>query len=162
MAAVSDKKSADSTPAMWPVQQLAGRIIGTIHECTVDTTAAMRSWSRQADLERALNALADDNLADLGITREQIPALAGAEGAPELLRRMLQRLGLPAQSLAEFAELQSQVVHECAICFARAACKRWLRRGQPADGYKSFCPNAATFDQLIKDAFQLATATETR
>jgi hypothetical protein len=75
---------------------------------------------------------------------------------------MLQRLGLSAQSLAEYAELQSLVAHECAVCLARTACKHWLRRGQPADGYKSFCPNAATFDQLIKHALQPAMAKENR
>jgi hypothetical protein len=36
-----------------------------------------------------------------------------------------------------------------------------LRRGQPADCYKSFCPNAATFERLIDGALRPAAAEET-
>jgi len=156
----ADERPSDLTPAMWPAQHLVERIVGGIYERAVDAAATLRTWSRQEALESELTALADDDLADLGITRDQIPALARSQEAPDLLQRMLKRLGAPEQLLAKYPSLHSQLGHECAICFSRAACKRWLRRGRPADGYKHFCPNAAILGKLIESAAAPATATE--
>jgi len=156
----ADERPSDLTPAMWPAQHLVERIVGGIYEQAVDAVAALRTWSRQEALERELTTLADDDLADLGITRDQIPALARSQEAPELLQRMLKRLGAPEQLLAKYPSLHSRLGHECALCFSRAACKRWLRDGGPVDGYKHFCPNAAILGKLIESAAAPATATE--
>jgi hypothetical protein len=100
-------------------------------------------------LERQLNALDDRAIADIGIAREQIPAIASAyPEAPQLLRRMMERIGVPTAPLLRDSHLRREMEWNCAACSNRSPCRRWLKAAKPADAYRSFCPNAAALDQL--------------
>ena len=109
----------------------------------------MKTWRRQEALEHDLQRLSDLELADIGITRAEIPALARSKDAPALLRQMLARLGIPETALQKDPALRQRVQRSCATCFSRAYCRRWLRTGQPAEGYKAFCPNSGDFEPLL-------------
>jgi uncharacterized protein YjiS (DUF1127 family) len=136
------------TPAMWPAQHLAGRLIGGIYGIAVGASTAVKTLRRQEALRHELQRLSDFDLADIGITRAQIGVVAGSHKAPELMRQMLARLGIP-ETVLQDAALRYRLQRACATCFSRAHCRRWLRRGGPSAGYKAFCPNGEEFEPLI-------------
>jgi uncharacterized protein YjiS (DUF1127 family) len=114
-----------------------------------DASAAVKTWRRQEALEHELQRLSDLDLADIGIARAEIPALARSQDAPALLRQMLARLGIPETALQKDPAMRRRVQRACATCFSRAYCRRWLRTGQPSEGYKGFCPNTEEFEPLL-------------
>lgn len=144
----TDDKAQNVTPAMWPAQHLAERVAGVVYQGASDAAAAVARWCRRQALEQELKALADHELADLGITRDQIAVLAHSDDAPELMRRMMERLGLSPELLAKHPGLKQHLERECSLCFSRSECRDWLKQDQAAAGYKEFCPNASTFDDL--------------
>lgn len=141
--------SSGVTPAMWPAQHLAGRLISGMYNIAAGASSTVKRWRRQDALAHELQRLSDLDLADIGIARAQIAVLARSQDAPELLRQMLARLGIPEVVLPKDPALRQRVQRACATCFSRAYCRRWVRSGQPAEGYKGFCPNAEEFEPLI-------------
>jgi uncharacterized protein YjiS (DUF1127 family) len=137
------------TPAMWPAQNATARLIGGMYGIVADASAAVKIWRRQEALQQQLQRLSNFDLADIGIARPQIPAVARSQDAPALLRQMLARLGIPETALQKDRALRHRVHQACATCFSRAYCRRWLRTGQPAEGYKAFCPNTEEFEALL-------------
>lgn len=146
-----DEKPARTSETLWAAQNFIAQMVGGLHNCgSAIAKAAERQAQRQA-LERELNALDDRQLSDLGITREQIPVVVGAYPASgELLTRMLTRLGITEESIGRNPGLRSQLEHTCSLCFLRQECKRYLNLpvDVAADGYRTFCPNAAKLDEL--------------
>ena len=113
---------------------------------------AYGDWRDSRALRREINVLEmqqllDTTLADIGLSRAQLPRLAGGMRRRRLFRRMLARLGLESVRLGDRAEL-NEVMWTCASCTAGKACRHWLDSGQ-VDGYQAFCANAPTFDRLI-------------
>jgi len=143
-----DEKLEDSTPAMWPAQNLAERLVNVVFESASDAAAAVAKWCQQQALEQQLRALDDRELADLGVTREQLSVLASSQDAPELMRRMMERLGVSQELLSKYPGLKHQLERECSLCFSRGECRHWLGHGNADDGHKAFCPNASTFEDL--------------
>lgn len=104
----------------------------------------LQAWRKRARIEAALASLEDFQLDDLGIMRADIPAYArAAAGAPRLMQGMLQRLHLEPG-----AQERRDLLRTCRTCPNVAACERWLARGEPAEGYRRFCPNATLLDRL--------------
>lgn len=143
-----DEKTGNATPAMWPVQHLAERVVGTVYQTASDAATAVARWCRHQALEQELQALADHELADLGITRDQIPVLARADEAPELMRRMMERLGVSPELLARYPGLQQSLERECSLCCSRSECRHWLDRSEADGQNREFCPNAPIFEDL--------------
>jgi uncharacterized protein YjiS (DUF1127 family) len=141
--------SSDSTPILWRAQHAADRVVRKLSALVVGTIEALEVQHRRRALERQLNALDDRAIADIGIEREQIPAIASAyPEAPQLLRRMMERLGVAPAPLLRDANLRREMEWNCAACTNRSPCRRWLKAAKPVDAYQSFCPNAVALDRL--------------
>jgi uncharacterized protein YjiS (DUF1127 family) len=142
-------KDNDSTPTMWWAQHAADRIVRRLSGTIADTVDAIEAQHRRRVLERQLGALDDCGIADIGIARDQIPAIASASpDAPRMLRRMMERLGVAPEPLLHDAGLRREMEWNCVACSNRSQCRRWLKSAQPAEAYRSFCPNAAGLDRL--------------
>lgn len=139
----------DSTPMLWSIQHAADRVVRGISATIAAAVDTIESDRRRCILERQLGALDDRAIADIGIAREQIPAIASAyPDAPQLLRRMMERVGAPLPSLLRDSGLHREMEWNCVACSNRGQCRRWLKSPQPTDAYRSFCPNAEGLDRL--------------
>ncbi len=139
----------DSTPIMWRAQHGADRVVRQVSAAIAGAVDAIETQHRRRVLERQLDALDDCAIADIGIAREQIPAIAAAwPDAPQLLRWMMERLDVAPESLLGDPNLRREIEWNCVACPNRSQCHRWLRSAKPADAYRSFCPNAAGLDRL--------------
>lgn len=88
-------------------------------------------------------------LADIGLTRDEMETVI--ENAPRsrsLLESMMWRLALDRTLPATASQLLREIERRCATCDHQKACGDWIGKGAQDDGYRSFCPNAATFDNL--------------
>jgi uncharacterized protein YjiS (DUF1127 family) len=142
-------KANDSKPTMWGIQHAADRVVRGLSATIAGVVEAIEDQRRRCLLERQLNALDDRAIADIGIARDQIPAIASAvPDAPQLLSRMMERLGVAPELLRRDAGLRRELQWNCVACPSRRQCRRWLKSPQPADAYRSFCPNAARLDRL--------------
>jgi len=138
----------DSTPTMWGIQHAVDRAVRGIAAAVAEAADAREIRQRRSVMERQLNALDDSTIADIGIAREQIPAIAAAwPDAPQLLRRMMERVGALPGLLCD-AGLHREMEWNCVACSNRSQCRRWLNSPQPSDAYRSFCPNAGGLDGL--------------
>ncbi|HUA54832.1 MAG TPA: DUF6455 family protein [Candidatus Sulfotelmatobacter sp.] len=113
---------------------------------------AYHDWRDSRTLRREIDVLEtqhllDSTLADVGLSRAQLPRLASGMRRHRLFHRMLARLGLESARLGDRAEL-NEIMWTCASCTAGKACRHWLDSGQ-VDGYQTFCANAPAFDRLI-------------
>jgi uncharacterized protein YjiS (DUF1127 family) len=139
----------DSTPTMWRAQHGADRVARRVSATIAGAVQAIEAQRRRCALERELDSLDDRAIADIGITREQIPAIAAAwPDAPQLLRQMMERLGVAPEPLLGDPSLRRELAWNCVACPNRSQCRRWLKSAKPADGYRSFCSNAAGLDRL--------------
>jgi uncharacterized protein YjiS (DUF1127 family) len=139
----------DSNPIMWWAQHAADRAARQLSATIAGTVDAIATQRRRGFLERQLNALDDRAVADIGIAREQIPAVASAyPDAPQLLRRMMEHLGIAPEPILRAAALRREMEWNCVACPHRSRCRRWLKSATPADAYRSFCPNAEGLDRL--------------
>jgi len=134
---------------MWRAQHAVDRAVRGIAAAVAQTGDAREIRRRRRVLKQQLNALDDCAIADIGIARAQIPAIAAAwPEAPQLLRRMMERVGAPLADLLCDARLHREMEWNCVACSNRSQCRRWLKSPQPADAYRSFCPNAEGLDRL--------------
>ena len=109
----------------------------------------VRGWRKQAALEATLADLEDYQLDDLGITRSEIPAYAKASlRARQQMTAMLDRLEIAPEWARPGSLACGELLRGCRICPNVAACEKWLLSADPAQGYRSFCPNAALLDKL--------------
>ena len=139
----------DSTPTMWSTQHAADRVVRGLATTIANAVDAIEGERRRCVLERQLNALDDRAMADIGIARGQIPASASASpDTPQLLRRMMECIGVAPEPLRRDARLRREMEWNCVACANRSQCRRWLKSATPAGAYRSFCPNAAGLDRL--------------
>lgn len=139
----------DSTPMLWSVQHAADQMVRGLCAAVSGAADAIEAQRRRSALERQLNALDACGMTDIGIAREQIPAIASAyPDAPQLLRRMMDRVGVAPDALLHNAGLRREMEWTCVACTNRGPCRRWLRSATPADAYRTFCPNADGLDRL--------------
>jgi uncharacterized protein YjiS (DUF1127 family) len=139
----------DTTP-MWSVQHAIGRAVRGVSTAIADAVDALEGERRRCALETQLEALDDRAMADIGIVRGQVPAIASAgPDAPQLLRRMMERVGASPEALCRDAGLRREMQWTCIACASRSQCRRWLRSARPADAYRSFCPNAEGLDRIL-------------
>lgn len=144
-------KSNQSSESLWVAENLIARLVAGIHGCGGAVAKMAETVAQRNALERELAALDDHQLADLGINREQIPALVSAyPESTELLTRMLARLGITEAEIARNPGLRHELEHSCTHCFVRRECRRYLKlpTDQNVEGYRKFCPNAAELDKL--------------
>jgi uncharacterized protein YjiS (DUF1127 family) len=138
-----------STPIMWRAQHAADRIVRQLLATVAGAVEAIETQHRRRVLEPQLNALDERAISDIGITRDQIPAIAAADpGAPQLLRHMMERLGVASAPLLRDASLRREMEWNCVACSNRGQCRRWLKSAKPTDAYRSFCPNVTGLDRL--------------
>lgn len=139
----------DSTPGMWWAQHAAERIARGLSTAVGSTVDAIEAQRRRCTLQRQLNALDDRSIVDIGIAREQIPAITSAyPDAPQLLRRMMDRIGVAPEPLLRDAGMRRDLAWTCVACACRSQCRRWLNAPMPADAYRAFCANADGLDRL--------------
>jgi len=109
----------------------------------------LKVWQERRTLERELGDLDDASLADLGLTRAQIPQFVKAyPEAGELLQGMLARLDLAGDAATILGATYEDLLRTCAMCTERRQCRRWLASGKLDESYEEFCPNAWVLDQL--------------
>jgi uncharacterized protein YjiS (DUF1127 family) len=89
----------------------------------------------------------DETLADIGVSRAQIvPLVKGAPNAARLLTRMAAWVGVDLEGIRDPA-LRRELQRVCSLCAAQGRCKHWLD-DPDSRGYREFCPNAGTLDEL--------------
>lgn len=107
-------------------------------------------WHALEELAR----MSDQDLADLGVTRDQALTLATMpQDVPERLRAMAAIFGLSEDDLHRDHATWLEITETCASCGARPACKRKLEREAVFEGSVlpdevAFCPNARTYKAL--------------
>ncbi|WP_434613740.1 DUF1127 domain-containing protein [Tabrizicola sp. M-4] len=103
---------------------------------------------------KAVEALTDRDLDDLGMTRAQVMAFATMPAdVPDRVARMAAIFGIPEADLkANYADYL-ELLGTCAHCTDRAACSLMLRKGdiaRPQDA--TFCPNAPIYTERARTA----------
>ena len=136
--------------------QGGGTIAGDAADFESGPVARLRNWWHGLRARWRLSAeftaleqqgQLDMVLQDAGAGRGAVDAILRAHpGAPKRLAVMLRRLGISRDRLRESGTLHD-VELTCTICEATGACDHWLRSGK-SEGYRAFCPNAATFEAL--------------
>lgn len=108
-------------------------------------------WHDRRMLAKELNALDDRILAELGLTRSEIPLMVRAyPTATEQFTRMLARIGLDTKEAPLDPATRGDMYRVCTLCAKRRRCRRWLASTKDADGYPAFCPNAWMFGRLLE------------
>jgi uncharacterized protein YjiS (DUF1127 family) len=98
-----------------------------------------------------LARMGDREVADLGVSRVELEALAQAGGRPRrLMQAMMARVGVRQSDLKWVPGLTREVERTCGLCAEKRRCRRWLRAAQPSGSHRSFCPNAASFDRALR------------
>jgi uncharacterized protein YjiS (DUF1127 family) len=143
------KDDKDPKPEMWQAQHAAERLVAAVHQGVRAAADAVETWCRQAALEKELQRLTDTDLADIGISRDQITAAVRSQEAPRLLQQMLQKLEIADEVLARHPGLREELGRICRTCGARDHCRRWLRQGT-GESYRDFCPNESELAALRK------------
>ena len=91
----------------------------------------------------------DRVLADIGISREEMETvIVNAPRSRMLLQSMLRRLDLDKRLSLMAPQLVRTIERRCATCGNQRECGDWMGKGAPGDAYKTFCPNAETFDNI--------------
>ncbi len=147
-----ESANEDMDRRAWAMEHLVGTAIGAAFRSVDSVTEAIRAWRVRRGLEKELAPLDESALADIGLTRGQVPVVVQAYPiAPRLLRRMMERLGIDDSLVNALPGGLVELQRNCVMCSARNLCKRWLRSPTPAAGYRAFCPNAASFDGLLRN-----------
>jgi hypothetical protein len=109
--------------------------------------ALMARWREVKEVA----ALSDHDLADLGMTRDQVETFAQMpRDVPDRLVRMAAIFGLTEAELKRHHGEYLALVETCGRCGSRADCARMLgscEKKGPEDC--SFCPNAEAYARLI-------------
>lgn len=105
-----------------------------------------RLFERVSDM-KAIAALSDRDLLDLGITRDQAQHMAALpEDVPGRVTAMARIFGLTEQELLRDRSEWVELLETCHACTELAACRRLLRQPDRATpGQAEFCPNREHF-----------------
>lgn len=109
-------------------------------------------WQQRRAMVRELRAMGDRELAELGLTRNQIALFAEQyPGASSRLGRMVARLGLRRQEAALSHLVRNDLYRTCVMCTVQRKCDHWLDATDVDTAHApNFCPNARTFEVLIQ------------
>ena len=133
------------------------RLIERLADLAGRAARAVEDRRQRRALARELDGLGngrllDATLADMQLSRSQVPALVG--GFPQrqrLFNRMLARIGVAPAQLADRAT-RNELMWRCTACQVDKTCRRWLDAGRTR-GYEAFCPNASAFKRLVAAAW---------
>jgi len=108
-------------------------------------TDELAGWSRDD-----LRNLADD----LALSDDDLLALSGAISDNNvLMERMMSARGFEPELLRNsFGALVRDMERVCSLCKSTGRCRRELDAGYGARHAHEYCPNAATFDDLVEYA----------
>ena len=89
---------------------------------------------------------------DLGLSATELRGLARKDpGAADNLLKMLSALDVDADKLAKSdPAVMRDLQRLCMTCGHKRECQRELARGEAAEHFREFCPNAFTLDALLK------------
>jgi uncharacterized protein YjiS (DUF1127 family) len=149
---MSAERKSEAGSAM-PMEEagLAGVLSAFARHSIQGAIERVRVWHERRALKRELCELDDSALADLGLSRSQIPYLVKAHPkAAGLLAEMLARLGLDKDELLYQQGTHEDLYRTCIMCRERRQCERWLAGGKTDEGYRVFCPNAPTLYRLVR------------
>ncbi|MBF8269278.1 MAG: hypothetical protein HW386_987 [Gammaproteobacteria bacterium] len=75
-----------------------------------------------------------------------------ANNSDRRMRNMLERCGLDPETIdhGDVMAIMREVRYHCQKCQNEAVCERWLKGEETGDN--SFCPNARTFEILLKSS----------
>jgi len=116
---------------------------------------AIEDWREDFVLECELAELAghgalDRAIADVGLSQSEIPRLLkGHSGAVRQLTEVMRRAGIDPADLTRDRTLK-EIEWRCIECRSWHQCRAWLTANETGDGYRAFCPNVATFDEIRK------------
>ena len=109
-------------------------------------------WRRQGEL----NALGNNEIgrvaAELGITTDTLRDLvAGGPDAANLLFERMRALGISKAEVHKTAQgVMWDLERTCACCNKEGVCAKDLAKRPDDPVWQSYCPNAFTFDALLK------------
>ena len=89
---------------------------------------------------------------DLGVPVGDLHGLtAKGASAANALPKMLTALSVDAQALTDGdPAVMRDLQRTCILCDHKSRCRRELAEGSAAQHFREFCPNAYTFDALLK------------
>jgi hypothetical protein len=89
---------------------------------------------------------------DLGVPVGDLQGLtAKGAAAANVLPKMLSALSVDAQALTDGDRaVMRDLQRTCILCDHKNRCRRELAEGSAAQHFREFCPNAYTFDALLK------------
>jgi uncharacterized protein YjiS (DUF1127 family) len=133
------------------------KIVSTSSRLPSRMALVVEAWRERWGLERELGRLdaqgeLDRVLSDAGLSRSEMPQLMNAHpGAARQFAGMMEHVGvdktgLPATVATSLALREMQ--RQCNSCETWQECREWLASHAADDGYRTFCPNAHTFEEL--------------
>jgi hypothetical protein len=103
-----------------------------------------RWWPGRVPSKTEAKSDLDRVLGEMGLSHDElVPYLRGHREGSRLRERMMARLGIARGGIDP--SLEREIERACALCPAKARCRRWLQYGW-FEGHREFCPNAARFD----------------
>jgi len=115
------------------------------------------SWRERSQLRRELNDLDQRGelgrtLQDAGLTSSDVTRLMRAHPrTPQQLAQMMQHLSINRSALLRrpgLVEAVRAMEWQCGECTNWRKCRAWLASGHEGESYRTFCPNAASLDDL--------------
>ena len=115
------------------------------------------SWRERSQLRRELNDLnqrgeLSRTLQDAGLTSSDVTRLMRAHPrTPQQLAQMMQHLSINRSALLRrpgLVEAVRAMEWQCGECTNWRKCRAWLASGHEGESYRTFCPNAASLDDL--------------
>jgi len=115
----------------------------------------MTQWLERHALARELNELEprelDRLLNENGLDRRNLAELVhGNAQADYRLTSVMERFGVTEMLTERHPDVLRDVQRVCMACPRKRRCRRALRAGASADGFRRFCPNAGTFGALLR------------
>jgi len=114
--------------------------------------AVLYDWRQRRIMDAVASPLDKLSLTrDTDLRPDQAARLAEVYlSAVEEFDGMLARIGLDTNVAPLKAAARLDLYLNCVDCSQRDACRQWLAADKNDDGYKQFCPNAGTFDCLLR------------
>ena len=116
--------------------------------------AALYDWRQRRIMDAGASPLDKLSLTrDTDLRPDQAARLAEVYlSAVEEFDGMLARIGLDTKVAPLEAAARLDLYLNCVDCSQRHACRQWLAADKDNDGYRQFCPNAWTFERMLRTA----------
>lgn len=117
----------------------------------------LANWRRRRRGHRELKQLSTQEFTllarDIGVSDDILERLLSCEDRSEQLEKMLAAVGLDPRVVRErHPEVLVDMTVACMQCIMLRACRRAHARGEAAERYHEFCPNAPTIESLLVSA----------